>query len=234
MMIDLRFYKFLLVSFVFHLLFVLAMAFYSANFFIPIQPIKTKIYFQKSSELKTTLPKSKPVSQRQSSSNNLDSNLNSSLKQLNLSEGENLLQEVQEELDFSQTPSLKNIQLNQNTLPNITSSENKNLVISEENLAADSAHQNSKYRKLIEAIVQNNWKSSFSDKKLQVIIQAKILKTGKLNSLKIMQSSKLLAFDLSAVEAMKSSDPFPAIPDKYGVKEFVFVFRFQGGQILGE
>ena len=127
--------------------------------------------------------------------------------------------------------------MNKNTLSNIISSKKivtKNPVISEENLAVDFAHQNSEYKKLIGHIIQNNWKSSFSDKKLQVIIQAKILKTGKLDSLKVMQSSKLLAFDLSAVEAIKTSDPFPAIPDKYGVKDFVFIFRFQGGQILGE
>ncbi len=233
MAIDLKFYKFLLLSFVVHLLLVLAMTFYSTNFFIPNQPIKTRIYFQKYSKIKTDLPKLKPVSHSKSSSNILDSNL----KQINLSKDGNLLQKMQEELDLSQTPSLKNIQLNQNTLPNIISSKKivtKNPVISEENLAVDFAHQNSEYKKLIGHIIQNNWKSSFSDKKLQVIIQAKILKTGKLDSLKVMQSSKLLAFDLSAVEAIKTSDPFPAIPDKYGVKDFVFIFRFQGGQILGE
>ena len=90
------------------------------------------------------------------------------------------MQEVQEELNLFQEPDLKNIQLNQPTSPVITNNKkttNQSLAVNTEITAVDFTQQNNDYKKLIGAVIQNNWKSSFGDKNLQVIIQAKILKT---------------------------------------------------------
>ena len=219
---DFKFFRFLFASFTFHLLLALGVFFYYSVSYLPIQPIQTKIYFQKSSKV-------------QSPAKNSSQNLAKNLKSLNLEANENLLQEVQEELNFFQEPDLKNIQLNQPTSPVITNNKKtttQSLAVNTEITAVDYTQQNNDYKKLIGAIIQNNWKSSFSDKKLQVLIQAKILKTGALESIKVVKKSKLSAFDLSALEAIKNSRPFPVIPNEYRVKEFVFVFRFQGGKIL--
>ncbi len=242
---NLKFSRFLFASFTCHLLLALAISLYYSTSYIPVQPIKTKVYFQKSSKTQTSNAKSNQTKSKQktlqsssksSSTSNFDNNLARSLKQLNLEADEDLLREVQEGLDVVQEPDLKNIQLNQPSSPNITNNNKKtttqNLTVKTEASAVDSTQQNNEYKKLIEAIIQNNWKSSFSDKKLQVIIQAKILKTGALDDVKIVRNSRLSAFDLSALEAIKNSHPFPVIPNEYRVKEFVFVFRFQGGRIL--
>lgn len=231
---ELKFYKFLLLSFVVHLLFA-GISLYRSNSYISKQPIKTNIYIQTNSKKGAFLPKSEE--QQLSASNSLKKILNSSINQLNLSKDDRLLQKVKDKLAVSNQPELKDLTLNQEILAEIKKSKKNTtqiLASNEKNPAIDSASQNNEYKRLIGVIIQNNWKSSFSDKKLQVIIQAKILKSGILDNLKVVRKSRLPAFDLSALEAIKNSHPFPAIADKYQVKEFVFVFRFQGGRILGE
>ena len=207
---DLKFSRFLLISFTGHLLLALGISLYYSTSYISIQPIKTKIYFQKLSKIQTNDSKSEQEIQKLSSNSNFKNNLASSLKQLNLEADKNLLQEVQEELNLFQEPDLKNIQLNQPTSPGITNNKkttNQSLAVNTETPAVDFTQQNNDYKKLIGAVIQNNWKSSFGDKGLQVIIQAKILKNGVLDDVKVVRSSQLPAFE--AFTSSPKEFPFP-------------------------
>ena len=131
-------------------------------------------------------------------------------------------------LDLEQTkPSLENLKTQKQPSLN-KQSATESLDIN--NPLAENIIQN--YRNILAAIIKNNWHNSLQNKNLQTLIKASIQKDGQLLSYTVLKKSNIISFDLSVVDALKISTPFPPFPKNYKKEVEIFYFQFQGGGSL--
>jgi len=73
------------------------------------------------------------------------------------------------------------------------------------------------YINLVLTKVNNNWLDPLPTTKahLTVTVYFRILRSGKINDLKVENSSGSPVFDQAAVQAINLSEPFPPLPDDY-------------------
>ena len=254
------FSKFFLLSLGAHFLLFFLVFFIPQKSYTPAKTLTTKIYFEKKAQKKqrqVTRPiiKKKTATKTTASSSKGKALPNLDLKSLSL---DSPIQLKQIKSEDAPAPKLKAVQLNKNlglgeldknilknNLEKIDQkidiqddSQNNQKITQNENSTQNnitpeqSEYLELEYKNLIGSIIRSNWTSSFGDETLQVVIKVTILKSGSLLGYEVIEKSTLLSFDLSALSAIKSSAPLPAIPDTYNLEEYTMFFRFQGGRIL--
>ena len=249
------FSKFFLLSIGAHFLLFFLVFFAPQKSYTPAKTFKTKIYFEKKTKQVTRPITKKNTTKTTANSSKRKALPNLDLKSLSL---DSPIQLKQIKSEDAPAPKLKAVQLNKNLglgeldkniLQNnlekidqkidIQDNSQNNLKITQDknstqnNITPEQAeYLELEYKNLIGSIIRSNWTSSFGDETLQVVIKVTILKSGSLLSYEVIEKSTLLSFDLSALNAIKSSAPLPAIPENYNLEEYTMFFRFQGGRIL--
>lgn len=82
------------------------------------------------------------------------------------------------------------------------------------------------YIQVIEKKIKTNWHPPKENENKEVILQFKILKDGKIDSIKIIKSSNFSAMDLAAERALKVSAPFPPLPSAFKEESIDIDFLF--------
>ena len=88
------------------------------------------------------------------------------------------------------------------------------------------------YQNLLASIVRNNWNHALQNNSLQTRVKIYISKDGNLLDYEIIKKSNVLSFDLSVVNALEVSTPFPPFPKIFKQDSEIFYFQFQGGGTL--
>lgn len=235
--------RFFFLSLVCHLLLILSFFFLK----VPEKPkvFEAKIYFTpappKPAQKKTITKKNvKPAIK--ASPPKIISNPSLEINNLNLDNFEkiNLLEDLDEEITptnleletIEKETSIEEVEIETET-PNETLEEavkNNTENNSQLNYLEGIAVQN--YKNLLSSIVRNNWSSPLQDTNLKLVIKVQIQKNGELINYTVIKESGVVSFDLSALGAIKISQPFPPLPEIYKEEVVDFYFQFQGGSIL--
>jgi len=90
------------------------------------------------------------------------------------------------------------------------------------------------YARQVEQRVSRNWLKSrmgiHYSRKHRVVIQFSVSPDGRISDITILQSTGPVAFERSAIRAVKASDPLPPLPNRYRIQtnriRFVAVFEY--------
>jgi TonB family protein len=65
------------------------------------------------------------------------------------------------------------------------------------------------------ALIRNNWDRPALRGEIQLVVSYRVLTDGKVEDIKIVESSRITTFDLSGVDALQRASPFPPLPRGY-------------------
>ncbi len=86
------------------------------------------------------------------------------------------------------------------------------------------------YARRVQERVQGNWRTPEAQMILRqkgwVAIHFNIQKNGRITDLQVVRSSGIPSYDQSAQDALRASDPLPALPDEVTVPQLGALFRF--------
>lgn len=82
------------------------------------------------------------------------------------------------------------------------------------------------YMNEIQNRIKSNWRPPTCDKSRHVVLQFNVVKDGKINSIKVLESSNFYALDLTAKRALIVSAPFPPLPSSFKEDSIDIQFSF--------
>ena len=82
------------------------------------------------------------------------------------------------------------------------------------------------YMQRLQAKIKSNWNPPKAENSTHVVALFKVIKNGKISSIKIIEPSDNPAMNKAAIEALKKSSPLEALPSEYVGNSVDIQFRF--------